>query len=379
MTRREEKELNRVGPNKNAKLTFVNSLAWACYSMTLEEKRILSWLISEIRMSDEVFKTHTLDLTELYQFLGLSKSGTTYKSASLATKRLVGRVVEIETLQDGKATELLQFPFLSKAHYKLTGDGTVSMRLNDEAKPYLLNIAGNYTEIEFRVLMTFKSFYSCRLYEISKSELNKSRKRRTQIEVPIAKLRDVFGIEKDQYEVFGNFSERVLKPACKELSKRSDIDVSFATKRVGRKVGKIVFVVSQTPGSVVMLSKTTFAPGSKNDRLCLEMQKLGMPRREAIKTLEKWCEDDPMRIDWHIRYTNSMIRKKKIRVAPLALLRAGIKHDYRSSKQEDMKEVMDDLRKREIKRGGIGTEGFRALEENFEYLRALYREDRKNQ
>lgn len=214
-------------------------------------------------MNDKSFDTHTLDLTELYRFLGWKGGGSAYNSAANATRRLVGRVVEIETIEDGEKVELIQFPFLSKAHYKLKGDGTVSLRLNDAAAPYLLNIAGNYTEVEFGILMTFQSFYSCRLYEVTKCELNKSHKRRTQIIVELDKLRDVFGIETKEYQVFGNFSERVLKPAVKEVTKKSDIDITFTTKRVGRKVGKIVFTISRTPGAEIMLSKTSFAPGSK--------------------------------------------------------------------------------------------------------------------
>ncbi len=374
MSRRERE--SRSGPNSIAKLTFVNSLAWACYSMSLEEKRILSWLISEIRMSDDGFKTQTLDLTELYKFLGLSKNGRTYTAAANATKRLVGRVVEIETVEGGEETELLQFPFLSKAHYKLSGDGTVSMRLNDEAAPYLLNIVGNYTELEFRVLMTFHSFYTCRIYEIAKCEINKSHKNKIIITVPLAKIKDAFGIENDQYQVFGNFSERILKPACKEISKKSDLDISFKTKRVGRKVGKIIFEVKKKPGGEIKFSNTTFAPGSRNDRLSTEMQQLGMPRREAYKTIEKWCEEDPLRVDWHIRKTKDMIRKKKIRVAPLAFLRAGIKRDYRSSKEDDIREAMDDLRKREIERKGPRQEGFTTMGAHLDYLREMYKQDR---
>ncbi len=375
MAKGDTADAERVGPNDNAKVTFVNSLAWACYSMTLEEKRILSWLISEVRMNDKEFKTHSLDLKELYRFLGWRNGGSAYHSAANATKRLVGRVVEIETVKAGEMTELLQFPFLSKAHYKLKGNGTVSMRLNDEAAPYLLNIAGNFTEVEYRMLMTFQSFYSCRLYEIAKCELNKSHKRQTTLVVPLAKLRDVFGIEKDQYEVFGNFSERVLKPATTEVTKNSDIDVHFTTQRVGRKVGRIVLKIKRTPGCEIVFSQTTFAPGSKNDRLSTEMQRLGMPRREAVKTIEKWCESDPQRVDWHVRYVKNTVRKQKIRVAPLALLRAGIKKDYRSTSEADMVEIMDDLRKREIQRRGPRIEGFQSLGSKFDYLKDLYKAD----
>ena len=366
---------NRVGPNNNAKLTFVNSLAWSFYTMTLEEKRILSWLISEIRMTDNNFKTHTLDLTELNYFLGFTKGGRNYIKASEATKRLVGRVVEIQIAENGETSEIIQFPFISKAHYKLRGDGTVSMRLNDAAAPYLLNIAGNYTELEFRILMTFQSFYSCRLYEIAKCEINKSHKKQISFYVSLDKARDVFGIQEDQYEVFGNFSERVLKPACKEVSKKSDVDVTFATRRVGRKVGKIELRIRKKPATEIAFSKTTFAPGSRNDRLCVEMQELGMPKREAYKTIDRWCEKDPMRVGWHVRLTKQMIRKKKIRVSPLAFLRAGIKNDYRSTKADDMREAMDDLRKREIERKGPRLEGMRSLGERMDFLRDIYRKE----
>ena len=376
------KNIRRVAPNDGAKVTFVNSLAWACYSMTREEKRILTWMISEVRMKDEEFKTHSLDLKELYQFLGLKKGGFTYRAAADATKKLLSRVVEIEEFEGGEATELIQFQFISEAHYKLKGDGTVSLRLHDRLAPYLLNISGNFTDIEFKILMSFHSFYSCRLYEIAKCEINKSHKRKTRITVELEDLRDVLGISKKEYQVFGNLSERVLKPACKEVTKRSDLDISFETKRVGRKVGKIVFEISKKPIGVIKFSNTTFAPGSKNDRLCTEMQKLGLTRREAHKTIERWCEEDQNRVDWHVRYTKNMVRLKKIRVAPAALLRAGIKNDYRSSKEADMREVMDDLRKREIKRHTSKSEGLRPLSEKFgtklDYLKNLYKEDWKS-
>lgn len=373
---------SRVAPNDRAKVTFVNSLAWACYTMTREEKRILTWLISEVRMKDENFKTHSLDLKEMYQFMGLKKGGFTYRAASDATKKLLSRVVEVEKVVDGEVEELVQFQFISEAHFLLKGDGTVSLRLNDCLAPYLLKISGNFTDIEFKILMSFHSFYSCRLYEISKCELNKSHKKKTKITVPLEVLRDVFGIGKKEYEVFGNFSERVLKPACKEVSKMSDLDVSFSTKRVGRKVGKIVLEVSKKTTGTIRFSQTTFAPGSKNDRLCTEMQKLGLSKRECEKTIERWCEEDPNRVDWHVRYTKNMVRLKKIRVAPAALLRAGIKNDYRSSKEADMRDVMDDLRKREIKRHTSKSEGLRPLSEKFgtklDYLKDLYKEDWKD-
>ena len=76
-----------VIPNEKALVTKHNKLIQAKYSLTLQEKRLIYWLISEIRPDDGDFKPYRVSVKELAAFLGLENDNRIYQQMAQVTER----------------------------------------------------------------------------------------------------------------------------------------------------------------------------------------------------------------------------------------------------------------------------------------------------
>ena len=92
--------------DKNAfKNSFIaiqhNNLIQAKYSMSLQQKRIMIWLVSQIKPTDEDFKEHTLSVKELIQQCDLSGESS-YKQLKDITFSLIEKGIRIIDITNPK-------------------------------------------------------------------------------------------------------------------------------------------------------------------------------------------------------------------------------------------------------------------------------------
>lgn len=210
-------------------VTQANELVEARYNLTLGEQRLILTMIARIQPEDEDFKPYCISLIELAEFLGINKNHI-YADCKKITKNLLEKVVEIQELG-----RLLQTHWVSSADY-INGTGMVNLTFDPLLKPYLLKLKGNFTSSKLEMLLSFKSQYTMRMYNLLKQyeSLNKR-------EIDLQKLREMLGIGKDQYQLYGNFRERILEPVQKELKLKSDIYFEFDEIKHGRKIAVIRF------------------------------------------------------------------------------------------------------------------------------------------
>ena len=99
-----------------------------------------------------------------------------------------------------------------------------------------------FATIALEMQSRFNSTYSLVLYEQCiryASNINGSRW------FSIQDLKDIFGISKNKYLQFKDFSKRVLKPALKEINDISDLNVDVEYKKSGRSVAYIKFHINR--------------------------------------------------------------------------------------------------------------------------------------
>jgi hypothetical protein len=87
--------------------------------------------------------------------------------------------------------------------------------------------------------MQLKSSFSIRIYELLKQYENF--KERSFL---VEDLRTMLGIEADEYPKYGNFKQKVLNVAQKEIAEKTDISFEYEETKVGRGVGKIRFFIT---------------------------------------------------------------------------------------------------------------------------------------
>ena len=137
--------------------------------------------------------------------------------------------------------KILQIAWLCSAIYK--NDGKVILKFAPNLKPYMLKLKEFYTSYKLVNILSLKSKYSIRLYEILKYYQN-TKKKETSIIIDLKKLKKMIGATANYLSVYADFKRKVLLKSQSELIKLTDIKFYFEEIKEGRKVAKIKFVIT---------------------------------------------------------------------------------------------------------------------------------------
>jgi hypothetical protein len=212
-------------------VTKANMLIEANYKLGVVEQKIILCLASNINPSDSDFKTYTLAIKDFNKMLGL-KGTPKYTELRQITKDLMQKVFELRL-----NNKVIQVAWLSYVAYNEM-EGTIDIRFDPFLRPYLLQLKKEFTSYKLENVVKLKSSYAIRIYELLK-QYEKIKERTFLLE----NLRKLLGAE-DVYPAYGNFKQRVLVPAQKELQKKTDISFSIEEVKVGRRVEKVKFVIN---------------------------------------------------------------------------------------------------------------------------------------
>ena len=211
-------------------VTQANGLVTARYTLPLAEQRLILTMIARIQPDDEDFKPYRISVGDLAEFIGVAK-GSAYLECKKITESLLKRVLSIDE-PDG----LLQVNWVSSAKY-IDGSGMVNLSFDPLLKPYLLKLQGNFTSCKLEMLLSFKSQYTMRMYNV----LKQYEWRKKEQEIELEPLREMLGLNKDQHAEYSNFKKNILKPVQKELAEKADLTFEFNEIKYGRSVGAINF------------------------------------------------------------------------------------------------------------------------------------------
>jgi len=230
-------EFNSAVERNKLSVVKSNKLIEARYKLTLNEQRLILLMVSMIKPEDEDFKNIRIRIQDLKEFLDLQRKDL-YEEIPEITRKLISRVVEIRDLKEKR---LLQISWLSSAEYNF-GEGVIELSFDPKLKPYLLKLKEAFTIYNLQSVLKLRSSYSIRFYELLK-QYEKIGNRKFKLE----DLRNVLGIGKNEYKLYGDFKRRVILPAQKELKEKTDIYFEFEEIKNKRKVVELVFHIYKNP------------------------------------------------------------------------------------------------------------------------------------
>ena len=219
-----------------------NALIEARYSLTLEEQRLV---LATIAMLDNVeiapsgFPMLRIPKKLIIEVTRVHKKN--YSQIKTALRRLMQRVIEIETIESDGRRRFRLYQWFAKADY-IEGGSFIEVQFHPDLKPYLLELKKKFTKIPLLHILSLRSKYAIRLYELLKRYEDTGF--RTDY-LPDLKVK--LGIKKNEYAIFRDFERRVLKVAVKEINEKTDLEVSYKKKKTGRKITHIEFVIKLKP------------------------------------------------------------------------------------------------------------------------------------
>lgn len=207
------------------------------FNLSLQQQKMLLFLISQVTPYDEEFSVYEFSIQEFCRVCGIDiASGKNYQDVKQCIKDIADKSVWVTV--DGDEETLLRWiekPYINNK------SGVLKVRLDEDMKPYLLQLKENFTRYELIYTLYFKSKYSIRLYELAKSihykELEEYRRTYT-----VDELKRLLGAE--TYAEYRDFKRRVLDIAVNEINSYSDKLLSYEPIKKGKSVVGIELIVN---------------------------------------------------------------------------------------------------------------------------------------
>lgn len=233
--------------NKDLKLNgdyysvVANELIRHHQSMTLREMQLLQLVISNVVKGDDEFYVYTTNVTELSKFLGI-RPQSLYRDLDEITDRLMKRIIK-----DNINGEIVKTHWVETCAYN-PNTKKVTMRLSNDLKPYLLGLQRFYSQIDVNTLISFKTYYALRMYQIIVCEFGE--KGKEEFYFSCDEIRTLFEIPKTRYKLNADLIRRTIKPALDELNSSEHCciydyqEIKATTKGnplLGVKFGAIIF------------------------------------------------------------------------------------------------------------------------------------------
>lgn len=196
-----------------------NDLINAKYRLGIQEQRLLFAVLGAIRTDDKVFNKYTLDLREIAELHGVTASNDLYKQLHQAAEELLRTVVDLSIGKRVRKTTWLNY-----IEY-VPNEAQLKVTINDDLKPYLLQLKANFTQYQFAAVANFRNSYSIRFYELLKMRQNMGKGGQFYIEYTLAELKKLLGIPHDEYKQPTDLRARVITPSLDEIDNQTDLKI----------------------------------------------------------------------------------------------------------------------------------------------------------
>jgi len=268
---------------KNALVvTHSNKLTEARYSLSINEQRVVLFMISLIQPQDEDFKDYEVAVSDFSELLELN-SKDNYARIKKVLRALLSKVLYIPK-DDGKG--YLMTHWVSSADYS-DNEGIINLSFDKKLKPYLLALKEQFTKYRLFTVTHFNSSYSIRIYMLLKQYESIGIR-----EFELSDFKELLGL-RDKYPRFADFRKRIITTAKKEFSRKdkagnyiSDITFQLETVTQRRKITKLRFLIEKQKNNNTQIEIPLIKQQENVPLVINEYEAYGINRNITLPKLE---------------------------------------------------------------------------------------------
>ncbi len=221
-----------------------NDLVHAKYSMSLWQKRLFAYAVSQIRREDREFGYLRIYYSELLNYYEASGGKKAYDAIREAPKQL-DATIEVPYRDEEGYFRYAYLKLLSG--YTVAGDDGernqyVELKFNDDLRDHLLALRERFLSYELENVRRLRSVYSIRIFELLKSHQFQH-----SVEFRVDYLREILQIT-DAYKLYSDFRRNVIDKAQKDLAESCDIYFQYQEIKRANKVEAIRFSIFSQEG-----------------------------------------------------------------------------------------------------------------------------------
>lgn len=368
-----------------------NELVEARYKLDIWETRVFTKMLTMVHRNDDDFQKYRIYLKDIITDYGLESNKDAYERLRAGGFKLMKKIVKVVRQTDEGPKEL--YTPIVIGMEKLVDTSTEAAKFIDvsfhpDMTPFLLSLKSRFTTYDVSNILKLPSSYSVRIYELLK-QYQKIGWRKFELK----ELKEIIGVieeidingkkkYKDNYPLYGNFKQRVLNKAQKDLKEYTDIAFTFDPIKKGRAVNALKFyIIANKPSKRIAKEdvkesteavEVSYTEEKKERDNVAELHSL-VKQWVSKKIVENWLQKYPeSQVKKGIKYTLSQLESGK-KIANIAgYLQTMVKQENLVDPKEE-----DRQKQRKIKRAG---EKQALLKEQLETsLKMLYLELKEEQ
>lgn len=223
-----------------------NSLIEASYKLTLNEKRLILYMIAMIKKNDDSFRTCKIAVKDFIKTYNMN-SKNAYSEIKKVIKSLTSKNIYIRDIHGKNSDAYIYIAWLASGKYE---DGYLELEFSNFLKPYLLQLEKRFSVYNLSEFTGFKSVYGIRMFEVFRQYENIGHRYYN-----LDDLKKILGVE-NKYPKYSNFKQKIINVALKEVHKNSDLLINIDERKDGRKVVGLTFYIKRNTSVVEEVEET---------------------------------------------------------------------------------------------------------------------------
>ena len=240
-----------VRTNGDLKVKKSEDLVKARYKLSPLAIKFLSTIIANLKRSDDLDEEYIMQVKDFQELTG-QKTKRIYELIEEALEDLLKNPLKIPLNKE--QTKFLMCNWVSSAVYDA---GQVSFLIDKRLRPFLIEVKEKYLKYNLENILSLKSGYVIRFYEILKDwfeKYNRYNNNKAEKIITLKEFREMLEIPKSY--MFGDIKRQILEKTKTELEKHTDIIFEYEEIKTGRKVTNLYFIICPNPAKLEANIKT---------------------------------------------------------------------------------------------------------------------------
>lgn len=239
--------MEKRDPNYNPdnKMVVSNNYIHAIHPerMSINAMKLFRLAITQCRKSDSGFFEYEFRIQDIAEAFDIAPNNL-YTEAQESCKKMMQSLLYIG---DGNPKHDWKYRTIFDECSYSSKDGIIRVQLSDKMTDLFLQLKRDFTRIPISAVLTMKSKYAIRLYELICEKLNSQfpyADVATEIQLSLDDARKVTGTDKKKtYDKISNFKSRVLLPSLAEIEDNAGWKIILTDIKYGRRVTGFNLVV----------------------------------------------------------------------------------------------------------------------------------------
>lgn len=221
----------------------INEATFNLSAMSLD---LLCMILAQIKKEDNEFKFYKLGVSTIEKRINRKLNRDSFKKS---IQELESATLDIL----GESIKWFQvFNFESSL-------GILEIKLNEQLKPYLLNLESRFVLAQLDSILNLNGYYSKRFYLLLAQY-----KKMQKCKYDLIKLHKILSTPNSLQKLYSNFKSRVLDFSMGEINQNTELKVEYEENKIGKSVNSLDFRIRKIDKPKIELVDNDFKEVKQN-------------------------------------------------------------------------------------------------------------------